>query len=62
MGLFFYLFFLEDCMHFYPRDSTGQGLLEYAMIMMLVALVVMLLILVIGPSVGNIFSNVVSNL
>jgi len=42
--------------------QAGQGLVEYAMIIILVAIVVMLLLLLLGPAVGNMFSNIISNI
>lgn len=48
-----------------PRElaaAEGQGLVEYALIMVLVVLVVFIVVVWIGPWVGNIFSNVVYNL
>ncbi|MBI4770706.1 MAG: pilus assembly protein [Chloroflexi bacterium] len=39
----------------------GQGLLEYALILMLVAIVVFAMITIFGPAVGNIYSNIISN-
>ncbi len=36
----------------------GQGLVEYALIMVLVAMVVMILLFLFGGSVGNVFSNI----
>lgn len=42
--------------------SEGQGLVEYALIMVLVVLVVFVVVVWVGPWVGNIFSNVVYNL
>jgi pilus assembly protein Flp/PilA len=39
--------------------QKGQGLLEYALIMMLVALIVLVILAVLGPSVGNMFSNLI---
>jgi pilus assembly protein Flp/PilA len=44
-----------------PREE-GQGLLEYAMILILVAIVVFLVIVVLGPTVGNLYSNVMNNI
>jgi len=41
------------------RLHTGQGLIEYAMIIVLVAIVVMALLTMLGPTIGNIFSNVI---
>jgi pilus assembly protein Flp/PilA len=40
-----------------PREK-GQGLVEYALILVLVAIVVIAILLVLGPVVGNVFSNV----
>jgi pilus assembly protein Flp/PilA len=48
-------------MHVEP-DQRGQGLVEYALILVLVAIVVMVVLLVLGPSIGNLFSNVVHNI
>ena len=42
--------------------NNGQGLVEYALILMLVAIVVIVILALIGPAVGNMFSNVVSAL
>ena len=41
--------------------EKGQGLLEYAIIIMLIAIVVILLLVIMGPAVGNMFSNVIVN-
>ena len=48
-------------MLFLPREE-GQGLVEYALILVLVAIVVIAILLLLGPVVGNVFSNVVNNL
>lgn len=45
-------------MHFYPSEK-GQGLVEYAMIFILVIVVVIVLLYLLGPAVGNMYSNVV---
>ena len=45
----------------FKTGESGQGLVEYALIMMLVFIVVMIMILIYGPAVGNIFSNVIVN-
>ena len=42
-------------------DNDGQGLVEYALILVLVGLVVLVLIYIYGPAVGNLFSNIVAN-
>lgn len=40
----------------------GQGLVEYALILSLVAIVVLVILSLFGPSIGNIFSNVTTGL
>ena len=44
-----------------PREE-GQGLIEYALILVLVAIVVIAILLLLGPVVGNVFSNITVNL
>jgi pilus assembly protein Flp/PilA len=44
------------------HNERGQGMLEYGMIIVLVAILVMVLLLVLGPGTGNMFSNVAVNL
>jgi pilus assembly protein Flp/PilA len=46
-------------MLFLPREE-GQGLVEYALILVLVAIVVIAILLLLGPIIGNIFSNIVA--
>ncbi len=46
-------------MLFMPREK-GQGLVEYALILVLVAIVVIAILLLLGPVVGNVFSNIVA--
>lgn len=40
--------------------EKGQGLVEYALILVLVAIVVIAILLLLGPVVGNVFSKVVT--
>lgn len=44
------------------HSRTGQGLIEYSMIMSLLAVVVIAVLAILGPAVGNIFSNMVTTL
>jgi pilus assembly protein Flp/PilA len=48
-------------MLFLPREE-GQGLVEYALILVLVAIVVIAILLLVGPAVGNVFSVIVQNI
>jgi pilus assembly protein Flp/PilA len=45
-------------MLFAPKEK-GQGLVEYALILVLVAIVVIVILAVLGPTIGNVFSNIV---
>ena len=48
-------------MLYLPREE-GQGLVEYALILVLVAIVVIAILLLLGPIIGNVFSNLVANI
>jgi pilus assembly protein Flp/PilA len=45
-------------MEFLPSEE-GQGLVEYALILVLVAVVVIAVLMLLGPTIGNIFSEIV---
>lgn len=45
-------------MLFSPRERA-QGLVEYALILVMVALVVIIVLALMGPMIGKAFSNVV---
>lgn len=47
-------------MLYLPREE-GQGLVEYALILVLVAIVVIVILALLGPAIGNIFSNIYGN-
>ena len=40
--------------------ENGQGLVEYALILVLVAIVAIAILAVLGPQIGNIFSQITS--
>jgi len=40
------------------RDEQGQGLVEYALIIFLVAIVVIAILLLLGPQIGAVFSSI----
>ena len=44
-----------------PREE-GQGLVDYALILVLVAVVVIAILTILGPQIANIFSRVTSGL
>ena len=45
-------------MWFAPKER-GQGLVEYALIIVLVAIVVLVILSILGPAIGNIFSTLI---
>ena len=42
----------------FPPREDGQGLVEYALILVLVAIVVIAVLLLLGPQVGKVFSQI----
>jgi len=48
-------------MLFAPQEK-GQGLVEYAIILVLVALIVIAVVRLLGPKIGNTFSSISSSL
>ena len=47
-------------MLYLPHD-TGQGLVEYALILVLVALAAIIILALFGSAIGNIYSNTMVN-
>ena len=48
-------------MLFLNRED-GQGLVEYALILVLVAIVVIAILALLGPQIGNVFSRITNAL
>jgi pilus assembly protein Flp/PilA len=48
-------------MLFAPKEK-GQGLVEYALILVLVAVVVIAVLTLLGPIIGNVFSRIITSL
>lgn len=46
----------------YLKTEEGQGLVEYALILVLVAVVVIVILSLLGPAISNIFENIIENL
>lgn len=44
----------------YLPNEEGQGLVEYALILVLVAIVVIVILALLGPAIGNVFSQIVN--
>jgi len=43
-------------------SRKGQGLVEYALLILLVGIAVIVLLALFGTAVGNMFSNVITNI
>jgi pilus assembly protein Flp/PilA len=41
--------------------NEGQGLVEYALILALVAIVVLVILVLLGPALGQLYSNIVQS-
>ncbi len=48
-------------MLYLPREE-GQGLVEYALILVLIAIIVIAVLTLLGPAIGNIFSSIMAAL
>jgi pilus assembly protein Flp/PilA len=46
----------------FSKKEKGQGLVEYALILVLVAIVVIAALMIMGPMIGNTFSKINSSL
>ena len=46
----------------YAPKEKGQGLVEYALILVLIAVVVIAILVVLGPAIGDVFSDIVDNM
>ena len=45
-----------------PDHNQGQGMVEYVVITILVAIVAIVILSQVGAAIGNIFSNIVAHL
>lgn len=54
----------EAVLHHLKRLGAegGQGLVEYAMLLILVAVAMMALMLILGPGLSNVYSNILANM
>jgi pilus assembly protein Flp/PilA len=43
-------------------DQDGQGMVEYALILVLIAIVVIVILQIVGKQVNNVFSNISNGL
>jgi pilus assembly protein Flp/PilA len=45
----------------YLPSEQGQGIVEYALLLVLVSLIVIVILAMLGPAIGNVFSNLYVN-
>lgn len=45
---------------YFFKSLIAQGLVEYALLLALIALVVIVILAFLGPSIGNAYSNIVN--
>ncbi|MCP4357778.1 MAG: pilus assembly protein [Chloroflexi bacterium] len=45
-------------MIFLTQNQEGQGLMEYALVLLFVAVVIVVILTVLGPQIGNMYSRV----
>jgi pilus assembly protein Flp/PilA len=44
------------------KERKGQGLVEYALILVFVAIVVIVILTLLGPTIANVFSSVIKGI
>jgi pilus assembly protein Flp/PilA len=54
--------YIQGGIHMYLPREEGQGLVEYALILVLVAIVVIAILTLIGPQIANTFSKITNGL
>jgi len=52
------LFLLEWLKTFVVKEEEGQTLIEYALIIVLIAIVVIAGLTILGPTINNVFTNI----
>lgn len=51
-------FALRELQEVRERPESGQGMVEYALILVLIAIVVIVILTTLGKQVNNVFSNI----
>lgn len=66
MGLFFWMKYAKVCTRkevvFVNVHQHGQGLTEYALIIALVAIVVIVALTLLGPTISNMYADIIAAL
>jgi pilus assembly protein Flp/PilA len=53
---------MEEVLMLFLTREDGQGLVEYALILVLVAIVVIAILAILGPQIGQVFSEIIAGL
>lgn len=53
---------MEEVIRMYLPRESGQGLVEYALILVLVAVVVIAVLTILGPQIANAFSEITNGM
>jgi pilus assembly protein Flp/PilA len=61
-NLLIYITRKEDSTMLFAPKEKGQGLVEYALILVLVAIVVIVILALLGPAIGNVFSSIMTSI
>jgi pilus assembly protein Flp/PilA len=51
-----------DTNMFLSKQEKGQGLIEYALIIVLVSIVVIVVLALLGPAISNIFQQIINTI
>jgi pilus assembly protein Flp/PilA len=51
-------FMIVDFVMFFTKKDKGQGLVEYALIILLIALIVIVALTYLAPTIGSVFNNI----
>ena len=46
----------------FKKLQKAQGLVEYALILVLVAIVIIVILSILGPAIGNVFSTIIRSI
>lgn len=45
-------------LHWFKKEESGQGMVEYALIIGLVSIAAIAALLILGPKISNLFTNI----
>lgn len=57
-----FIIYMEALQMLFLNREEGQGLVEYALVLVLVAVVVIAILTLLGPQIGAVFTDIVNGL